>query len=302
MLDFSVYLGRVKDPMPHGLGHHVIMRMGERFLGKGHHLYFDNFFSSVRLCQDLEQKDTFMCSTIRINRKGWPKELNSAKSKKMKLGDVHFLQDGNMVATLWRDKRTVAILSTNAQPVMGTAERKAPGGRKTVAVPDPVLTYNTSMGGVDLADQLGSYYPVGRPSVRWWRYLCWWLLQTAMVNAFIIWKNSTMPAPTRRGHRHIDFRLEVLRSLCKGQSVRKRHPQQSVSQAGATAADPLSHGIIHFSGRKKNCFVCEKAKRRTVKGYGVQSTWGCAVCSVYLCRGTCFALFHQNLAQSINTS
>ena len=67
-------------------------------------------------------------------------------AKTMKAGDIHFRQDGNMVATLWKDKRPVAILSTNAQPQMGEAERKAPGGKKKVAGPKPVLAY-TSMWG-----------------------------------------------------------------------------------------------------------------------------------------------------------
>lgn len=300
MLDFSVYLGRVEAPTPHGMGHHVIMKMADRFLGHAHHIFFDNFFSSVQLAQDLEKKKTYMCSTIRLNRKGWPKALNAATAKKMKVGDVQFLQDGNMVATLWKDKRAVAVLSTNAQPEMGTAERKAPGGKKQVTIPRPILTYNNSMGGVDLGDQLHAYYPVGRPSVKWWRYICWWLFQTAMINAFLLFRLGNLPAPTRAGHRHIKFRLDVLRSLCKGNSVRGRKPIQAVSQAGATAADPLSHGIARMPGRKKNCLVCEKAKVRTGLGYGVQTVWGCPVCSVHLCKGQCFAQFHQNLSKSIN--
>ena len=143
MLEFDIYLGRVLAPMPHGLGHHVIMKMADRFLERGHHLFFDNYFSSVKLGQDLEEKGTYMCSTIRTNRSGWPKELNAQCAKKMKAGDIHFRQDGNMVATLWKDKRPVAILSTNAQPQMGEAERKAPGGKKKVAGPKPILVYTT---------------------------------------------------------------------------------------------------------------------------------------------------------------
>ena len=150
MVEFDVYLGRVAEPIPNGLGYHVIMKMAERFLETGRHLFFDNLFSSVKLGQDLEKKDTFMCSTIRLNRWGWPKELNAQVAKKMKAGDVHFRQDGNMVATLWKDKRPVAVLSTltNTKPEMGEAERKAPGGMKKVAIPKPVLCYNESMGGV----------------------------------------------------------------------------------------------------------------------------------------------------------
>ena len=145
MLEFDIYLGHVLAPMPHGLGHHVIMIMADWFLQRGNHLFFNNYFSSVQLGQDLAVKGTYMCSTIRLNRSGWSKELNMQCAKTMKAGDIHFRQDGNMVATLWKDKRPVAILSTNAQPQMGEAERKAPGGKK-VAGPKPVLAY-TSMWG-----------------------------------------------------------------------------------------------------------------------------------------------------------
>ena len=78
--------------------------MADRFLERRHHLFFDNYFSSVQLGQDLEEKGTYMCSTIRLNRSGWPKELNVQCAKKMKADDIHFHQDGNMVATLWKDK------------------------------------------------------------------------------------------------------------------------------------------------------------------------------------------------------
>ena len=82
----------------------------------------------MRLGQDLEEKDTYMSSTIRLNRVGWPSELNAQRAKKMKAGNIHFLQDGNMVATPWKDKQPVAILSTNVEPEMVKVERKAPGG------------------------------------------------------------------------------------------------------------------------------------------------------------------------------
>ena len=123
MLDFEVYLGRSTKPTPHGVGHQVVMDLAEPFLDMGHHLFFDNYFSSVKLAKDLLARNTYMCSTIRTNRVGWPKDLGSAAAKSMKAGDVYFRQEGNLVATLWKDKRPVAVLSTNADPAMGEEER-----------------------------------------------------------------------------------------------------------------------------------------------------------------------------------
>ena len=108
--------------MTNGVGHHVINKMGARFLDKGHHLYFDNFFSSVKLAADLLEKKTYSCSTIRVNSEGWPEDQRKAQMnlKKMKKGEIHFHRDGNLVATVWRDKRAVAVLSTNADAKTGS--------------------------------------------------------------------------------------------------------------------------------------------------------------------------------------
>ena len=90
MLHFDPYLGKVSEPMPFGLGHDIVLRMSSQFLDKGHHLYFDNYFSSVQLAEDLERRGTYMCSTIRLNRKGWPTDLSGAVAKKLKSGSILF--------------------------------------------------------------------------------------------------------------------------------------------------------------------------------------------------------------------
>ena len=123
---------------------------------------------------------------------------------------------------------------TNAEPLMGETKRKTPGGK--VVVPVPVLAYNSSMGGVDLFDQYATYYPVGWPSVKWWQYLCWWLFQVAMVNAFVLWKESQLTSFLKKGQRHIDFHLAVTKSLLEGTVSCPRAAQQTLSQAGVSAS------------------------------------------------------------------
>ena len=258
------------------------------------------FFSSVKLAQDLQARSTLMCSKIRLNRKGWPKELSASVSKKMKCGEVKFCQDENMVATLWKHKRPVAILSTNAEPKMGETEGRAPGGKK-VAVPVPVLAYNRSMGGVDLFDQYASYYPVGRPSLKWWWYLCWWLFQVAMVNSFLLWKQNQPTSSSKRGQRRIDFHLAVMKSLLEGTVSRPRAAPQALSQAGVSASQPLTHTMERLPGNKKACYMCQTVKTRTDKGHTKKNVYGCAVCKPHFCKGQCFTVFHQELAQKVQT-
>ena len=54
-----------------------------RFLD-GHHLYFDKKKISMQLAQDLERRSTYMCSTIRLNRKGWLTDMGGAVAKKIR--------------------------------------------------------------------------------------------------------------------------------------------------------------------------------------------------------------------------
>lgn len=115
------------------LGHHVVMTVGAKYLQKGHHFYHDNFFTSIELAESLLDLQTRGCGTIRMNRKGWPAELKISKKRKkdqrLKMGEVKMMQQGDMVAAVWQDKRTFAVLSTNIQPVMGSALRQTGRGK-----------------------------------------------------------------------------------------------------------------------------------------------------------------------------
>ena len=56
------------------------------------------------------------------------------------------------MATVWRDKRAVAVLSTNADAETGSVTRKAPGGTKDVTIPQPIIACNCEGGGGGLFD------------------------------------------------------------------------------------------------------------------------------------------------------
>ena len=73
--------------------------------------------------------------------------------------------------------------------------------------PVVVDKYNQSMNGVDLADQYTVYYSFVRRSKKWWRKVCFWLLEVATVNAYILYKKSNS------SHTHLQFRRAVIESL-----------------------------------------------------------------------------------------
>ena len=143
-----------------------------------------------------------------------------------------------------------------------------PGPREPKQIPQPILTYNQHMGGVDLFDQHRSYYPVGRPGKKWWRYLLWFLVDACLINAFQIYKKSTLPVPkAKASHDPLRFRLDVHKELSK-QNV-QRKTQVGGAFAGTAIADPADHQQIRMVGTKKNCVQCHKVGKKTQGGMAV---------------------------------
>jgi hypothetical protein len=48
------------------------------------------------------------------------------------------------------------------------------------------------MGG-DLSDQLRGYYPTGKTSGKWWKYIFWYCVDTCISNAYLL-SNQTSPS------------------------------------------------------------------------------------------------------------
>ena len=113
-----------------------------------------------------------------------PSRLHGRQSIKLKRGETHQLQKGNQLVTAWFDKRQVAVLSSNFSPnqtVTVQRRMKEAPHVKSIDMPAPIFTYNQYMGGVDLNDQLRSYYPSGRSGTKWWRYLFWFTLDVSII-------------------------------------------------------------------------------------------------------------------------
>ncbi|KAL8579917.1 hypothetical protein ACOMHN_038814 [Nucella lapillus] len=221
------------------------------------------------------------------------------KGQKMERGEVKFRRQGSKVATLWCDKRPVAVLSTNVDPVMGKALRHTGKGRREeVPISQPILAYNQHMGGVDLHDQHRAYYPVGRPCRKWWRYLFWFFVQSSLINSFIIFCKTNSPrVRSKRLQDPLYFRLAVFEGLVHGSVITKRQAttMQPSLMGRRAISDPTRHPLVRLPGRKKSCVQCLKMGRRQPSGRSKETVMGCTACKVHLCKGHCFAQFHAEL-------
>jgi hypothetical protein len=133
-----------------------VWALSQHYHHQNRHLYFDRFFFSVTLAEHLELVGSYVCGTNSIvaNRKGLPDNVRKAKLKHR--GDLIQMQKGNLLATSFKDKRQITFLSSAAPPHLDENSGK----------PYVNIMYNQHMGGVDIFDQLASYYPVGRPGTK----------------------------------------------------------------------------------------------------------------------------------------
>ena len=81
--DFSVYTGK-KESAEKNLGPKVVNKLAEPLAGGNYHIFFDNFFSTVKLFDDLLEDGIYACGTFRRDRKDVPQAI-----KDIKLGKPH---------------------------------------------------------------------------------------------------------------------------------------------------------------------------------------------------------------------
>ena len=91
------------------------MKLMEAISGSHHQVYFDNYFTTLPLIQKLLDRDTYLCATIRTNRKQYPTEM-SVPAKHLQRGEFLFRQCGNIVAVAWKDNKVVNVVSSLASP------------------------------------------------------------------------------------------------------------------------------------------------------------------------------------------
>ena len=170
-LDFLVYCGK---GMFHNDDPNSDMPTTERipsvlmapYLGKGHVLYTDNWYTSPTLASFLLSKQTYLCGTVKSNRKHFPKNIVNHQLEK---GTAVFMKRCSgrpMICCKFRalkDKangqpKVVHMLSTFHDAIVGKTGKVDHKSGVEIVKPCLTIEYNKHMGGVDRVDQqLHSY-------------------------------------------------------------------------------------------------------------------------------------------------
>ncbi|CAG4944989.1 unnamed protein product [Parnassius apollo] len=157
---YKVYSGQ--DPQISNLDKpgSVIIELCEDLLDQGRMIIADNGYTSIPLAEYLLQRKTDLCGTLRKNRKNLPLLI---KNKKLKRGEQIAAQKNNVTILKWHDKRDVLMIST-----CHADEQTISTGRNPRPKPNMILEYNNRKKGIDLSDELASYYSPIRKTLTWY--------------------------------------------------------------------------------------------------------------------------------------
>ena len=109
---FIVYTGAAGNgDVTLDLAYKVVMKLMTKYMLRHHHVYADNYFTSVHLAEDLLQADTHMSGTTRSTRKEFPKTLAYVpQGQSIKWTR----EDSSVMVCKWHDKRDICMIATNS--------------------------------------------------------------------------------------------------------------------------------------------------------------------------------------------
>lgn len=220
------------------------------------------------------------------NKKNLPLEI---KKPKMKKGEILSFKTNDAIALAWKDKRTVTMLSNWHSNGAEVYKRVVRGGiEEEVMKPEVVADYTKHMGDVDVADHYSSTYCFLRKSVKWWRKLFFWGLETTVINSYILYKEDTL-RKKEKPMKHLQFVDKLILQLVAN------HREGSSIKRPTDPEERLNHQKFHsiypdVEKKYRDCVVCgtnRKEKRKKTMYY-------CKTCSNMpaLHIGECFDKYH----------
>nr|CAI5851431.1 unnamed protein product [Callosobruchus analis] len=158
----------------------VVLELSNNLLDKGYCLFLDNYYTSVDLAEKLSQRRTDCVGTMRINRKGVPKDL---KEKKLARGETFALFRKKLLK--YKDKKEIIMISSLHDNQFVEKTKRG----KVIKKPAVVEQYNQKMGGVDLTDNMLHFYAIARTHLKkYYKKIFLHFIDISVLNSYIIYK------------------------------------------------------------------------------------------------------------------
>ena len=179
-------------------------------------VYFDNWFNSCQLLDQMYERRTLGAGTVRLNHRGLPKAVVQRKLKK---GETVYRRRGYLLCLKWCDKRPVTMLSLFHNAVEAHVKTNYLGN--PVIKPVIVDDHNRKMNSVDHSDHMLSMYKTLK-SIKWYRKLILHLINMVVLNAFILNKKYGTQKMSHSAYREFIVNYLITTSLENATCLRKR--------------------------------------------------------------------------------
>lgn len=286
--------------------HSLVLHLMKELLDSGRKLYMDNYYNSPALAYELFQRQTNVVGTLRMNRKGVPKELSK---QKLRRGEVIFRTSHPVTIIVWHDKRDVNIITTMHDASLVVVPNKF--CKKTgqqIQKPKAIMDYNEHMGSVDQSDQMVLLNSSVRKTLKWTKKLFVHLLDLSATNAHILYGKHTGSSM-----KHFKFAKKLCVQLISAAIIDPDYgmPKKS-GRRSSNMATRLQYSMsTHWpsiipptekqSKPRRECVVCRSHRPTTgtrwKKGDSrvrVQTRYQCSGCidQPALCVTPCFQKYH----------
>lgn len=274
-----------------GVGASVVLDLIAKLPQGKYSFYMDNYFTSLRLLDEIKKLGHDATGTIRANRVEKAPLKDPKDFKKSPRGSYDQCTDTLSDITLVRynDNNIVTVASTQCgvEPI-GKVKRYCDKQHKLVDQPRCIVNYNRYMGGVDRLDQNVGAYRVAIRLKRWYWQLLMFPLNVCMNNAFQLYQISPLAQTDA-----YDF-LSFTRYIVKTYLLTKTTPSTSACATNVIPRSSLAvikrvptsirlDGKMHLiikNNKQSRCAMCHK-----------NTTMKCEKCNVAL-HQKCSPTFH----------
>ncbi|XP_047989547.1 piggyBac transposable element-derived protein 3-like [Leguminivora glycinivorella] len=204
------------------------------------HLFFDNFFTSIYLIDELRLRGIRATGTVRENRVAKCPLTANKFLQKTPRGTFKYQSTSaeHILVCKWHDNSVVTVASNAAtiEPV-AKVKRFSQQQKKYILVDQPAVIkkYNENMGGVDRSDQNIGLYRTSIRGKKWYFSLICHALDMAVQNAWQLYKNNGGEYDS------LNFRRYVATSLLE--SYKKNFERKD------TRASGLFRDCVRFDGK-----------------------------------------------------
>lgn len=271
---------------------------------KGFQIYMDNYYSSIPTFRHLHNIGHMNAiGTTRLNRisadltmkKSVPRgTMNWRITTKM---DNETVDHAPILSYAWKDSGVVYLLSTSHRGGDTiTVTRQSGASFLNVLAPSMVEDYCMGMRGVDIANQLRSTYCIRQKNKRWYLSLFYWMVESAIINAFVCSRYHDFNENFPYTKSHLTFRSTIIYNLigyALNVNIDRVVSAEPPIRTRLNTIDSLPTvrviNALHLPVRKTKgrcqwCWLMKVEQHRT--------NYKCRECHVNLCI-ECFVPFHD---------